>query len=161
MPIVGSPIIDATDAEYVVLRDEIRNFMRDYPQLNILLDAVEFENKDIDNAIKRVTQWYNVMPVMTNLTWRNVPEILIFQGAAAQLLLSGAILKFRNQASVPTDGLGVIGLDDNAAAYVNLAQQMMAEVKQAMRDTKTEMNQRSFYGSLSSGYANVSRFTYR
>lgn len=161
MPLVGSAPIDATEEEYEILRSEIRAFMQDVPQKNILLDDVEFKNSDIDNAVKRVVQWYNVMPVMSSLTWRQIPEIFIFQGAAAQLLLSGAILKLRNQLSVPTDGLGVISIDDNASAYASLGQQLKEEVKAAMRERKIEINQRQFYGSLSSGYANVSRFTYR
>ena len=46
MPVVASP---ATPV--IVTVDEVRRFMRDYPDKNILLDDVEFELDDINHGI--------------------------------------------------------------------------------------------------------------
>jgi hypothetical protein len=92
------------------------------------------------------------------LTWRQIPEDILFHGTAYWLMLSESFLQIRNQVSVPADDLGVIGIDDKMQLYNSLAQQVKADFDARVRDWKDATNLQGGYGSFSSGYSNVSRF---
>lgn len=69
-----------------------------------------------------------------------------------------SFLQIRNQISVPSDGIGVIGIDDKYLLYFQQMQAMKSEFKEAVREIKDELNIARGFGSFHSGYANVSRF---
>ncbi len=73
-------------------------------------------------------------------------------------MLSESFLQIRNQISVQTDGLGVVGLDDKYQLYYNQMQDLKREFKDGTQQFKYAQNIARGFGSLSSGYANVSRF---
>ena len=157
MPITGEDI-DATEDELQELVDCVRLVMRDYALNNHLLREVQFEDKEIRKAVDLAVSEYNALPPETSLDWRNIPEALLFLGTTRWLMLSESFLQIRNQVSVQTDGLGVVGIDDKYQLYNQQMQQLRADFNQKSREVKTARNLATGYGSLSSGYANVSRF---
>lgn len=157
MSLTGTSI-NASDAELVELAHCIRMVLRDIPSNNILLDAVQFTDDDIKRAIHLTVSEFNAMPVRTSVSWRHLPEALLFMGAARWLMLSESFLQIRNQVSVPMDGVGTIGIDDKYQLYHNQVQDLKRDFMALSREIKNEMNISSGFGSMSSGYSNVSRF---
>jgi hypothetical protein len=156
MAITG--ITDITDAELVEFIECVRLMMRDYGVNNHLLKKVQFEDKDINRAIELTVSQWNSTPPVSNATWRHIPEHTLFLGATRWLMQAESFLQVRNQISVQTDGLGVVGLDDKYQLYYNQMQDLRNEFKQETQERKYANNIAGGFGSLGSGYANVSRF---
>lgn len=157
MPILVSDI-DITDDELQELSELVRMFLRDYADNNIALMDVQFTDTEIKRAVVLATSEFNSVPVRTTFDWRLVPEHLLFIGCARWLMQSESFLQLRNQMSIPSDGIGVIGLDDKWAQYTQAMQDLRADFQQQARAIKDEINLSNAYGSFSSGYVHVSRF---
>ena len=157
MPITGDNI-DVTDEELQELVDCIRLHMRDYAINNVLLQDVQFDDADVRKAINLAVSEYNALPPESSISWRALPDALLILGVGRWLMLSESYLQIRNQVSVQTDGLGVVGIDDKQQQYIQTMQMLRKDFKQGIRDLKTARNLAGGYGTLSSGYANVSRF---
>lgn len=159
MTVTGlSSTIDASDAELDIFREDVRMLMRDVPGNNVLLDDVQFTDEDILRAIRLAANQYNTLPPNGNVGWRLIPEHILFLLTASWLLLSESFLQIRNQVSVPSDGLGVIGIDDKWSQYAQLRESLRAQGLEAAKQYKVQQNLETAYGSLASGYAYVSRF---
>ena len=63
MPVVATPA-----TPIIVSVDQIRRFMRDYPDKNILIDDVEFSQDDINQGVEFVTSNYNAITPQTSLS---------------------------------------------------------------------------------------------
>ena len=157
MPILVSDI-NITDDELQELSDLVRMFLRDYADNNIALMDVQFTDTEIKRAVVLTTSEFNNIPVRTSFDWRLIPEHLLFIGCARWLMQSESFLQLRNQMSIPSDGIGVIGLDDKWAQYTQAMQDLRADFQQQARAIKDEINLSNAYGSFSSGYVHVSRF---
>lgn len=151
--------IDASDDELEEILDMSRMMMRDKAENNILLADVQFEDKEIKQAMDLAVSEFNSMPPSSNLNWRLIPEDILFVGTASYLMLAESFMQLRNQVSVPTDGMGVVGVDDKSQFYQQLRDTLKREFLRKSRKKKNEMNIAAGFGSMSSGYSNVSRFT--
>ena len=121
MPVIGYPVEEET-----LTRDQVRRFMRDTPGpvqdtgvLNILLDGVEFSDKDIDAALLFTIDFYNAMTPRTAFDLAYLPRIVILYGAVAHLMNSEGLRQLRNQATVQDGNVQPIGIDDKQALYQN------------------------------------------
>ena len=150
--------IDATEDELQEVADMVRMILRDRAQNNILLGDVQFTDAEIKQALRLAVSDYNAMPPISTYGWRDLPEAILILGACRWLMLSESFLQVRNQVSVQTDGLGVVGIDDKNQLYASMAQQLANEFLQRAREVKTAANLANAYGTLSSGYSYVSRF---
>jgi hypothetical protein len=159
MPIVATPTTPV-----ILTVDQIRRFMRDYPNQNILLDAVEYSQDDVNQGVEMVTSRYNAITPQTNLiasSWPSHLQYILLLGVAAYLLKSNAILQLRNQATYQDGDVAPIGIDDKYAQHLQLAQVLDAEWLDMVTKIKIQNNLEEGYGSLSSGYVNVSRYHHR
>ena len=148
-----------TDAMQV-LADDARALMRDYAPNNVLLDSVQFTDAEILRAIRLATGWYNTAVTPTSsVEWDLIPEYILLLKVTSLLLLSETFLQLRNQASIPTDGLGVIGIDDKWSQYLQLREQLASRAEEAASNYKRTQNLESAYGNMPSGYAYVGRYT--
>lgn len=156
MPVVATP-----STPIVLTEDEVRRFMRDYPNKNILLDDVEFNLLDIQQGLDVITSAYNTMTPITSISiygWPTTGKYLLLLGVAWYLIQSSTFLQLRNQATYQDGDIAPIGIDDKFALYMALWQQMKAEWTAAVKEFKIQLNLESAYGRLSSGYLNVSRY---
>lgn len=159
MPVVATPA-----TPIVVTVDQIRRFMRDYPNKNILLDDVEFDQDDVNQGVEMVTSAYNVVTPQTSISpqgWPITGQYLLLLGVAWYLIKSASFLQLRNQATYQDGDIAPIGIDDKFGLYMQLWQTLKAEWDQLVKDSKIQNNLESVYGDLSSGYRNVSRYHHK
>jgi len=156
MPVVGTPTTPT-----VVSRDQVRMFMRDYANNNILLDDVQFTDAELNLALEMAVSSFNTITPQSNLTPSSFPtwlRYLLLIGTVRFLLMSESFMQVRNQATVQDGDIAPIGISDKAQLYAQLAQQLKAEWDELSRGVKTQNNMESAYNSLGSGYRNVARF---
>lgn len=154
MPVVGTPA-----TPFVVSRDQVRMFLRDYPNKNILLDDVQFTDAELNNAVEFTVDNFNAITPQTMFNAMGFPnKYVLLLGVSRFLLMSESMLQIRNQATYQDGDIAPIGIDDKQAAYAQLAQQLKAEWDELTRGMKTQANMESAYRTLGSGYRSVTRF---
>lgn len=133
--------------------EDVREFLRDYGEYNILLDNVQFTEDEIEKAMDFAVDRYNLLPPITNITRDTFPNRwLLLIGTCIHLLQSEAFLQLRNQATYRDGDVEGIGIDDKFALYQQLANSLTADWNQHAQKTKQQINMENGYGSLSSGY---------
>lgn len=158
MPVVASPVSPS-----VVTKDQVRMFMRDRADKNILLDTVQFTDDELNLAMDMAVSAFNTVTPQSNLTPQSFPphlKYLLLVGTVRFLLMSESFLQARNQATVQDGDIAPIGIDDKAQLYAQLAASLKAESDELTRGVKTQNNLESAYNSLGSGYRNTSRFNH-
>jgi hypothetical protein len=154
MSVVGTPT-----TPFVITRDQVRMFLRDRADQNILLDDVQFSDSELSFAIEMAVESYNAVTPASALTPSNFPnKYVLLIGTVKFLLSSESFLQIRNQATWSDGDVQNLGLHDKAAAYAQLAQQLKAEWDELTRGLKTQQNLEGAYNRLSSGYRSTSRF---
>ena len=128
---------------------DIRQFLRDYGEYNILLDNVEFSEEDINAAVRFTVARYNLLTPITTITEDGFPnEWLLLIGVCSHLMHSEAFLQLRNQATYQDGDVERIGIDDKFALSDSLANDWTTHAQKL----KQQQNMEDCYGSLSSGY---------
>jgi hypothetical protein len=156
MPVVATP---ATPV--IVTVDQVRRFMRDYPDNNILIDDVQFSQDDVNQGVEMITSAFNAITPQTRFlpqSWPQHLQFLLLQGVTWYLLQSEVFLQIRNQATYQDGDIAPIGIDDKYSQYQQLAQVLRQSWEHTAQQVKIQNNLESMYGSISSGYRNVSRF---
>ncbi len=158
MPVIASPA-----SPNAVTKDQIRMFMRDRADRNILLDTVQFTDDELNLAMDMAVSGFNAVTPQTNLTPQSFPlhlKYLLLIGTTRFLLMTESFLQARNQATVQDGDIAPIGIDDKAQLYAQLSASLKAEWDELTRGIKTQNNMESAYNSLGSGYRNTSRFNH-
>lgn len=156
MPVVGTPTTPT-----VVTNDQVRMFLRDRSDKNILLDDVQFSDDELNLAAEMAVSAYNSVTPQTSLTPSTFPDnikYVLMIGTVRFLLNSETFLQIRNQATYQDGDVSPIGIDDKMAQYAQLARGLKEEWDELVRGIKTQNNMESAYNSLGSGYRNVTRF---
>ncbi len=154
MPVVATP---ATPV--LVTVDEVRRFMRDYPDKNLLLDTVDFTQEEVNQGIEMIVSSYNTITPVSNITpagWPAGGRYLLLLGVAWYLIQSNTMLQLRNQLTYQDGDIAPIGEFDKFPLYMQLWQTMQAQWQQAATAMKTQLNYEAAYGGTGSGY----RYTY-
>lgn len=158
MPVVASPA-----TPNIVTKDQVRMFMRDRTDKNILLDTVQFTDDELNLAMDMAVSGFNAVTPQSNLTPQTFPphlKYLLLIGTTRFLLMSESFLQARNQATVQDGDIAPIGIDDKAQLYAQLSASLKAEWDELTRGVKTQNNMESAYNTLGSGYRNTSRFNH-
>lgn len=156
MPVVATPTTPV-----ILTKDQVRMFLRDRADNNILLDDVQFSDKEVNFALEMAVSAFNGITPQTRLTPMSFPthlRYLLLLGTTRFLLMTESFLQARNQATVQDGDVSPIGIDDKAALYSQLAKGLKEEWDEQARGVKTQNNMESAYNSLGSGYRNVARF---
>ena len=66
--------------------DDVRMFLRDYPQNNLLLGQVQFSVEEINKALSYVVDEYNLLPPITSVQVGDIPKRLLLIGACIWLM---------------------------------------------------------------------------
>ena len=154
MSIQGTKVnASSTYSGWVLSPDDVREFMRDFPDRNILVDGVEFEDKDISRAILMTIDMANAIARPTNYTEKTFPNRYVLQmGVCSYLLKSEGLRQLRNEAMYQDGNIQPVGLDNKQQAYAALAAQYLQEFTQMLTAIKIQENVSSF-GSMSSPIA--------
>lgn len=158
MPVVGTPV-----TPIIVSVDQIRMFLRDFADKNILLDDVQFSQDEVNLAVEMATSAFNAVTPQTSLTpasWPQHLQYVLLLGTARYLMRSESFLQIRNQATYQDGDIAPIGIDDKQAAYSQLANMLKEEWDELVRGIKTQNNMEGAYNELGSGYRNVARFNH-
>lgn len=158
MPIVMTPA-----SPIVLTEDEVRRFMRDYPDKNQLLDGVHFSQTEVNQGVEMVVSSYNMLSPISSITVQGWPaggKYLLLLGVAAYLAMSEAHLQARNQLTYQDGDIAPIGEFDKFPLYLQLAQVMQAQWDRSAREVKTQLNYEAAYGGSSSGYVYPGAYRY-
>jgi hypothetical protein len=134
--------------------EKLKWYMQDYFEKNELLDKVQYQDYEYQNALEFSAMRFNVIPVMTNFQVENFPVNLLYfllMGAAGHLLRSTSIEQLRNQLSY-TDGNVHVGLTDKHQFYLSVGASHLAEFDQMVRYAKNQMNNEAAWGDADSPY---------
>ena len=132
---------------------DVTQFLRDFGEYNILLDAVQFTQEDIDKAMQFTASRYNALTPVTNFTSDNFPnDWLLLIGTCAHLMQSEAFLQIRNHENYRDGDVENIGVDDKFPLYQKLCAKLENDWNNTAQKIKQQANMESCYGSLSSGY---------
>lgn len=141
-----------------ITHNNIRNFMRDRADKNLLLAEFEFEHNDIREAVKYTVEAYDLILPLTRSDPANFPyRYLLLIGTTGHLLRSGSILQLRNQLTY-SDGGFQTGIDDKWQQYKALGDSMWGEFKDTSTKLKYGNNLNACFGDMSSGYRNIPNF---
>jgi hypothetical protein len=138
-------------------------FMRDYAESrgNILLDTVEFTDRDLHLAIEMAVSAFNSVTPQTYMTPQSFPHHLryvLLIGTTRFLLMSESFAQIRGQLTVQQGNISPTGISDKSMQYSQLAQQLREEWESLVRGIKTQNNLEAAYAVLDSGYLTTSRF---
>ena len=154
MAVQGNPTNNAAKyAGWVVTPDQVREFMRDFPDKNILVDGVEFEDKEVEKALRMTISMGNAIARPTSYSVTNFPnDYVLLMGVCSYLLKSEGIRQLRNEAMYQDGNIQPVGLDNKQQAYAALAAQYLQEFTQMLTAIKIQQNMTSF-GQMSSPIA--------
>jgi hypothetical protein len=156
MPVVATPTTPT-----IVSKDQIRMFLRDRADRNILLDDVQFTDDELNLSLEMAVSAFNAITPQTSMTPSSFPahlQYLLLLGTTRFLMMSETFLQVRNSAVYQDGDISPLGLSEKQAAYSAIAQNLRSEWDELARGVKTQNNMESAYGTLSSGYLNTSRF---
>ena len=151
-----------TSASFKLTTDEIRMFLRDQPDYNILLDDVEFEEKDINLAMKLTVAKWNALTPVTNFTSPDqLNEYVLLIGVCGFLLKSEGLRQLRNAMRARDGNIDQVNMDEKEALYLKWATHFQREFKEVAKNIKIQNNMESLLDGCSgfgSGYRYVGRY---
>jgi hypothetical protein len=113
--------------------NQVRGFLRDYPELNRLVAGYESSNRQIVWAILDTLDDYNTTPPFTHYGISNFPSLsLLVRGTVSSLLESIGLLQTRNHLSF-TDGGIQVGINDKTP-YIQSWLQMFRNAYEAKKE---------------------------
>ena len=133
---------------------EIRLAVRDVcPEMNFLLDTVEFSTEEIMWAIRRpIDYWNEIPPPLGHFTPLTFPfRYFWLEAVVGELLRTVAVWLRRNDLDYTAAG---VTIDDRKKwpTYLQMAQERQAKWEKFVRDKKIEMNIEGGYRSLGGYY---------
>ena len=154
MAVQGTPVnAPGTYAGWVVTPEQVREFMRDFPDMNPLIDGVEFKEDAVVRAIRMTVSMSNTVSRPTSYTVTDFPnDYVLLMGVCSYLLKSEGLRQLRNEAMYQDGNIQPVGLDNKQQAYAALAGQYLQEFIQMITSIKVQANLSSF-GSMSSPLA--------
>ena len=145
-----APAKSSLPKELFALIGMVRAKMRDYPELNRLIDGRETSDREIAFAIvEAIDDFNNTPPLIQRFTVENFPSpSLLIRGAIVNVLESVGLLQTRNQMSY-SDGQGVqVSVSDKAPILMNWIQLFVNQYEQKKFRLKQALNLR---GALNGG----------
>lgn len=120
--------------------DALRQFLRDYAELNRLIAGEESDDRSLAFAILDGLDDFNTSPPVTTYTLNNFPSrhILLRLGAIS-VLESVGLLQTRNQLSF-NDGSGVMSLSDKTPLIMSWLQMFKNTTEEKKRNLKVALN---------------------
>jgi len=129
---------------------KVRRKMRDYPQLNTVIEGEESSEEHVLDALDTVMEYLSDSPPpLGEFSYSEIPSYLLVDGAIAELLLSAAILLSRNYIQFSAGGI-TVDLPQYRV-YLDLARSMKQEFRADAHKYKVSLNhQRAVDGTQGS-----------
>jgi hypothetical protein len=156
--------------EFRITSEEIRMFMRDQPDYNILLDDIEFSDGDITRAMRLTVAKWNALPPITSLPDASLlNEWILLCGVCCILLKSEGLRQMRNQLQTQDGNIAPVGLDEKESLYLKWSMVFCDEFERLARQAKIQQNLESILTAgpggagtgncLRSGYYYIGRWS--
>lgn len=138
---------------------QIRTFMRDYPELNRLVSGVESSNRQIIWAIFDALDEFNTEPPFTSFALENFPsKHLLVRMTVISLLQSIGLLMTRNQITFSDGGI-TVGINDKTPLIQSWLQLFMNSYEDKKKKLKVAYNiETAWGGGVFSEYRFVNNF---
>lgn len=157
--------VTLTSNFFPLTTDELRMFMRDQPNYNILLDDVQFTNEEILLAQKlTVAKWNAITPVTTLTSADQLNEYILLCGVCGFLLKSEGIRSVRNQLVTQDGAIAPVGIDEKEDIYFKWARHFQDEFDRKAQAMKVQENMESLLrtdgcSGFGSGYRYIGKYT--
>lgn len=139
----------------VVTNDEVREFLADYAENNLLIDGVEFTDTRISLATKLAVSEFNTLPpvgaVSVNTFMRQGAAILMY-GICWKLMEGQAALLARNHMNYSDGGIN-LPIEERMALYLQLAGTFRDQYMQSAARLKQHLNLEAGFGDVGSDAA--------
>lgn len=146
------PVQLPSDA-FRITSEDIRMFMRDQPEYNILLDDIEFADSDITRAMRLAVAKWNAIPPITSMPDASqMNEWVLLCGVCCILLKSEGLRQMRNQLQTQDGNIAPVGLDEKEAIYLKWSMVFCEEFERLAKQAKIQQNMESILSSGSGGF---------
>ena len=130
--------------------DEVREYLSDYPETNLLLDKEEFGDVYINLCMELAVSEYNTVPPSSKVDLLMFPsKSLLLFGTCWQMFQGRSALMARNQLSYSDGGLQ-IPVEEKYELYSNLAATFRTLFTEAATRLKASINMEDGWSSISS-----------
>lgn len=147
-------------SEFPLKVEEIRMFLRDQPNYNILLEDIEFKDEDIQLAMRLTVARYNALTPQTSLTSpAQLNEWILLCGVCCILFRSEGARQLRNQLVTQDGNIAPVGLDEKEDLYLKWSMHFCNEFDEKAQKIKIQDNMECCYGGFGSGYRYIGRWT--
>lgn len=157
---VGTKAGDPLTQEKVgaVLVRKLRNYLRDDPVLNELIEGKESSDGQLREAVlDAIEDWNNTQPPLANVTIITHPSSrLLIRGAAIEILHSAGILQSRNRLDYNDGGI-VVRDKDKAPDYQAWIGHLIRDYETKKINLKKSQNIALGFGSIPSEYSGNNR----
>ena len=122
--------------------EEVKDYLKDRPEFNILLDNMEQFSEDLTDIVIPMT--YQEAMVLAPAVARNasnIPKVIILHGVIARLLESESFLELRNQLQYQDNNMSSMPLSAKQQNYTQLSQLMRSYFRELLNAYATA----SFY----------------
>lgn len=158
--------VQLTQDAFPLTVEDIRAFMRDQPDFNILTDDIEFSDKDIERAMRlTVAKWNATTPITSLTSPAQLNEYILLCGVCCILLRSEGLRQKRNQFVTRDGNIDPVGLDEKEALYLKWATYFCEEFDRMAKEYKVQQNMESMLddrcggeSGFGSGYRWIGRF---
>lgn len=134
--------------------EEIREFLSDYPDSNLLLDKEEFSDTYMALCMDLAISEYNAISPRSNVNSETFPsKSVLLLGTVWQMYLGRSTLMARNHLTY-TDGGLQIPVEEKYELYKNLADSFAARFFEAASRLKIALNMEAGWGEVRSDEAN-------
>ena len=136
-----------------VTAEDVRAFLRDHPECNVLTDEADFTPEQINRARNFVVADFNSTPVITSFPEDKFPFVnILLLGMSAWLLNGLAVQQTRNHLPYSTSGGVQVDDSNKGPQYSAMADKFQAMYEKKTRDTKNQINLDQGWGRVSSEY---------
>lgn len=140
----------------ILLPSEVRLFVRDSLDQNLLLDELEFPDASINLAMDLACDFYNSLaPSTANNRYTFPHKSLLLYGTLGNLFLGRAALLARNTMQYSDGGLQ-IPIEERFALYQSLGGMFQQQFEAMAKNVKVQINLDELgWGSVSSDYSRM------
>lgn len=135
---------------------KVRDFIRDTPNLNALLDGVETSDTLIDFSMElALDDWNTSPPLIGNSTVDTHPsQSMLLLATILWILKSAGLLQSRNQLDYASGGITVAS-SNKTPLYQSWINIMMQEYEAKKANLKKALNAEQAYGGIHSEYVQI------